>query len=298
MKVSRHRLHHADGRPYDWRPSSNRGSRLEPEFLVIHYTAGRTLEESVNWLARKESRASAHVVIGRDGAVVQMVPFDVVAWHAGASEWGGRVGLNRWSIGIELDNAGRLTRHGSRWRAWYGGLFEPEDVLEATHRHEAAPSGWHTYTQVQLDAALEVCSLLAQRYDIREVLGHDDISPGRKVDPGPAFPMSSFRARILGRQEDEAPVHTSTAVLNIRTGPGTAHETLAAGPLPEGTRVQVVRQQDSWWLVDVLDAVNGVPDVQGWVHHRFLRLDREGGREAPARRAAPLGEPVPAGGPF
>jgi N-acetylmuramoyl-L-alanine amidase len=270
MKIARHRLAVDDGPAPDWRPSPNRGSRLSAEYLVMHYTAGRSLDESVAWLANRSSSASAHVVIGRDGRIVQQVPFDTVAWHAGASAWEGRVGLNRWSIGIELDNAGRLTRHGSRWRAWFGGSYGDEDVLEATHKHESQPAGWHLFTDVQLAAALELAALLVERYGLRDVLGHEDISPGRKSDPGPAFPMASFRARIFGRREERPPVFRTMTALNIRTGPGTQHNALAQSPLPQGTPVEIVGQQDNWRLVDVLAPVNGVADISGWVHHRFL----------------------------
>jgi N-acetylmuramoyl-L-alanine amidase len=286
MKITRHRLA-LDGAAAQWQPSPNHGGKLEPEYLVIHYTAGRSLEESVNWLGSKASKASAHVVIGRDGTIVQQVAFDRVAWHAGASSWEGRVGLNRWSIGIELDNAGKLTRHGSRWRSWFGQTYDPDDVLEATHKHESEPAGWHVYTPEQLDAALELATSLVERYGLRDIIGHDDISPGRKSDPGPAFPMASFRARIFGRREEESLTHRATAVLNIRTGPGAQHARLDDGPLPVGTRVEVMGQQGSWRLVDVLDTVNGVSDLQGWVHYRFLE-------RAPA--AEPLGTPVAAGG--
>lgn len=270
MKLVRHRLKHDDGRPHAWRPTPNHGDKLEPEYLVIHYTAGRSLEESVSWLERKEAKASAHVVIGRDGTVVQQVPFDTVAWHAGTSTWQGRVGLNRWSIGIELDNAGKLSRQGGRWRAWFGGLYEPDDVAEATHKHEASSSGWHLYTPVQIEAALELSALLVERYELLDVVGHEDISPGRKSDPGPAFPMDSFRSRLFGRREEAPPLHRSMVVLNIRSGPGTQHAAVPGSPLPVGTRVEILRQQDSWRLVDVIDPLNGVSDVQGWVHHRYL----------------------------
>ncbi|MGH7466149.1 MAG: N-acetylmuramoyl-L-alanine amidase, partial [Longimicrobiales bacterium] len=256
MRIARHRLHGdtgGTGEIYDFRPTPNRGGALQAEYLVMHYTAGRSLEESVDWLARKESKASAHVVIGRDGTIVQQVPFDTVAWHAGASSWDGRTGMNRWSIGIELDNAGRLMRHGSGWRAWFGGFYEDEDVIVATHKNESVLSGWHTYTPAQLEAALTLAALLVDRYNLRDVLGHDDISPGRKSDPGPAFPMDSFRSRIFGRREDELPEYRAMAALNIRTGPGTRHATLPGSPLRAGTRMHVLRAQDSWRLVDVLD---------------------------------------------
>lgn len=270
MKILRHRLHHDDSSPYEWRPSPNRGGRLQPEYLVMHYTAGRGLRESVDWLTSRQSRASAHVVIGRDGTIVQLVAFDTVAWHAGASSWEGLRGLNQWAIGIELDNAGNLMRQDSRWRAWFGDTYGPEDMLEATHKHESEPAGWHVYPGVQLDAALELSALLVQRYGLLDVVGHDDISPGRKTDPGPAFPMASFRSRIFGRGEDESPRYRTTTVLNIRSGPGTQHPTIPGSPLPAGTRVEVGRQQDAWRLVDVLDAVDGLTDVRGWVHYRFL----------------------------
>jgi N-acetylmuramoyl-L-alanine amidase len=270
MRINRHRLHNDAGHAHPWVPSANRGGALAAEYLVMHYTAGRSLQESVDWLASKQSKASAHIVIGRDGTIVQQVPFDTVAWHAGASSWEGHIGMNRCSIGIELDNAGRLTRQGGRWRAWFGGSFEDQDAIEATHKNESAPSGWHTYTAVQLEAALELAVLLVERYDLRDVLGHDDISPGRKADPGPAFPMDSFRARIFGRREDEVPEFRALAALNIRTGPGTQHPTLPGSPLPVGTRVQILRAQDGWRLVDVLDDINGTNDVEGWVHNRFL----------------------------
>jgi N-acetylmuramoyl-L-alanine amidase len=281
MKITRHRLKEAIGQPVEFVASPNQGGRLEPEYLVMHYTAGRNLHESVNWLANRQSKASAHVVIGRDGRIVQQVPFDTVAWHAGASRWEGRIGLNRWSIGIELDNAGRLMPHGQRWRAWFGGSYEPEDVLVATHKNESSPAGWHLYTPAQLDAALELAALLVAKYGLRDIIGHDDISPGRKSDPGPAFPMGSFRARIFGREEETTPVFRTTTALNIRTGPGTQHGTIAAvSPLPPHTRVEVLRQQDSWRFVDVLDAVNGVADIQGWVHQRFLERDPGGEDDA------------------
>jgi N-acetylmuramoyl-L-alanine amidase len=272
MRIAeQHRLVRDDGQPYDWRPSPNVGQvPLRAEYLVIHYTAGRSLQESVSWLARPEARASAHLVIGRDGTVVQQVPFDRVAWHAGISAWEGKTGLNHCSIGIELDNAGRLTRHGSRWRAWFGGHYEAEDVLEATHKHESSPSGWHLYPPAQLEAAMEAAAALVTRYGLRDIIGHDDIAPGRKADPGPAFPMASFRSRVLGRQEDRPPLFRTMAVLNIRGGPGTQHAQIPGSPLPAGTRVEVLRQQDSWRLVDVVDPVNGSADVQGWVHHRFI----------------------------
>ena len=111
-----------------------------------------------------------------------------------------------------------------------------------------------------------------RHYGLRDVLGHDDVSPGRKSDPGPAFPMESFRARVLGRHENErsGSLAQVTTALNIRTGPGSAYEKLPESPLPAGTKVEVLGEQGPWRQVLVLDLIHGEMDLEGWVHGRYL----------------------------
>jgi N-acetylmuramoyl-L-alanine amidase len=271
MKIQRHRLQADPGAAFDFQASPNVGDRFEPRYLVMHYTAGRSTAESVRWLCARAAGASAHLVIGRDGSVTQLVPFDRVAWHAGPSRWQGLTGLNQHAIGIELDNAGRLTRQGGAWRAWFGATYTDDEVMEATHKHETVSSGWHVYTPEQIDRSLEVAAALIRAYDLEDVLGHEDISPGRKSDPGPAFPMASFRSRLLGRRDDAPPRFAASAALNIREGPGTMHAKLAMSPLPPGTEVEVLRESGVWRFVDVVGEVGGDHDVQGWVHGDYLR---------------------------
>ncbi len=231
----------------------------------------------MKWFQRSEARASAHLVIGRDGEITQSVPFDTVAWHAGRSHWEGREGLNQYALGIELVNAGRLIRQGDSWRAWFQHVYPDDQVLEATHKHESSPAGWQTFTAEQIEAAVEVCCLLFERYGIRDVVGHDDIAPGRKSDPGPAFPMSSFRARVVGRSDHDEKVYETTTHLNVRSGPGIGHPTVPGSPLPPATGVEVLREDGSWRWVRALGEVAGLPGVEGWVHGRYLALRREDG---------------------
>jgi N-acetylmuramoyl-L-alanine amidase len=271
MKIKGHRLHYDDGAPYPFRRSPNAGGKVQHVFLVMHYTAGRSAESSINYLIQPAAKASAHVVIGRDGSITQLVPFDTVAWHAGTSSWEGYDGMNRYSLGIELDNAGPMQRQGNRWLAWFGATYDDADVLEAVHKHETRPRGWHTFTPVQIEAALELADLLVNFYKLRDVVGHDDIAPGRKQDPGPAFPLENFRRRVMGRAGDEGERHVTTTRLNIRTGPGTQHDLMPGSPLPQGTRVEILRQEGVWKFVDVLDEINGAMDLQGWVHGRYLK---------------------------
>lgn len=272
MKILRHRLVKDDNKPYPYRSSPNLGGLLNHKYLVIHYTAGASAQAAVSSLTNKNRPVSAHLVIGRDGDITQLVPFNRVAWHAGASSWLGLEGLNKYSIGIELDNAGKLDRHGNKWRSWFGREYDDSEVMEARHKNGGPAAGWHLYTPEQLEVTQEVSRVLVNRYNLQDVLGHDDISPHRKVDPGPAFPMQSFRASILSRVEEQPVQYVTTANLNIRVDAGTQHATLPGSPLPQGTHVEILDSRGSWRLVDVLETVNDVMDLQGWVHGRYLAL--------------------------
>lgn len=271
MKIKNHRLLMDDDSPYPFVRSPNQQGKVQHEFLVFHYTSGGSAAGSISWLTDTAAKASAHVVIGRDGSITQLVPFDRVAWHAGTSSWEGFEGMNRYSLGIELDNAGRLVRRGNSWRSWFEKEYDDNEVIEAVHKYETETAGWHSYTPKQIDSAMDLSVLLMNHYQLRDVLGHEDIARGRKSDPGPAFPMANFRARLQGRKDNHPPIYKTTAVLNIRTGPGTANPTIEGSPLSSDTRIEPLTKQGSWWLVDVLDSSGPTMDMQGWVHSRYVK---------------------------
>ena len=97
--------------------------------IILHYTAGVSAQSSPRYLARPDVKASAHLVIGRLGKIIQLVSFDVEAWHAGQSSYAGRTCLNRFSSGIELDNLGRLAWTAGRFVAECGREVELEQVF-------------------------------------------------------------------------------------------------------------------------------------------------------------------------
>ena len=132
MKIVNHRLCQEDGTQYEFIRSPNQSGAITPEYLIMHYTAGRSARSSINWLVNPVAKASAHLVIGTDGSVTQLVAFNRKAWHAGASHWGGRSGFNGFSIGIELDNPGILTRRGASWFSTWGDRVDEENVIEYT----------------------------------------------------------------------------------------------------------------------------------------------------------------------
>jgi N-acetylmuramoyl-L-alanine amidase len=233
---------------------------------VFHYTAGKSATSSINWLTNPESRASAHLVVARDGTITQLAPFNVKTWHAGLSHWDGLSGLNGYSIGIEIDNAGPLKKVGDKYQAWFGTLYAENQVVYAKHRLDDQSRWWHAYTEVQIQRALELAQLLVRHYDLKDVVGHEDIAPDRKRDPGPAFPLMHVRASVLGREEEEPERYEVTAsTLNIRSGPGVEFPSVGK-PLKKGTVVVLLEKRDRWNKVEL--AKNG--DIEGWVHNRFL----------------------------
>jgi N-acetylmuramoyl-L-alanine amidase len=274
MKIRDHRLTRDDGQAGAYVASPHAGGAIRPRFLVIHYTAGSSAAGTISWFQSPASRVSAHLVIARDGTVTQMVPFNREAWHAGQSRWGSLSGLNHHSIGIELDNAGLLIRSGGKWVSPLTRRSYPDsEVTVAPHKNDppgSAPSGWHAYTPEQIEATLACGMALVPYYGLADVLGHDDIAPGRKRDPGPDFPLESVRARLMGRGDDHPERYRTTARLYVRSGPGPDFTALPGTPLPHGTEVEVLAKNGLWWQVDVVGEVNGVMDIVGWSHSKYL----------------------------
>jgi N-acetylmuramoyl-L-alanine amidase len=203
MQIVNHRLEATEkSEKISFLATTNQESGITPLYLIMHYTAGMTLDGATTWFQNPIARASAHIVIERNGRIVQMVDFNKRAWHAGKSDWGHLDGMNAYSIGIELVNAGKLSRTSSgAWVNWAKNVVPDADVTVARHKDETSDAGWHEYTKEQIEVALEVASTLHEKYKFKDVLGHNDVSPRRKVDPGPLFPMLSFRSRVLGRDD-------------------------------------------------------------------------------------------------
>jgi N-acetylmuramoyl-L-alanine amidase len=141
-------------------PSPNHDERSAPvSIVVLHYTGMKDAASAIQRLADPESKVSCHYLIAEDGQVVRMVPEERRAWHAGRSWWRGITDINSASIGIEIVNPG----------------------------HEL---GYRPFPEEQIDALVTLMAALKERYGITRgnVVGHSDIAPARKQDPGELFP--------------------------------------------------------------------------------------------------------------
>jgi len=241
MRISRHN-HQLTNVPQ--RETPNRGGIIEPWYLVFHFTAGESFQSAVDWFCNPESQASAHLVIGRDGRISQLAPFNVRTWHAGRSHWEGVSGLNQCSIGIEMVNAGRLSKVGNRFVSWFNVEYPEHEVVKAEHKFEKSVSYWHSYTEVQMERAAELAELLVNTYNLRGVVGHDDIAPGRKYDPGPAFPMERIRARIFSTQEHPEKTLDNAGASSDGTEAATWEQDMTSSPLMMGMQLSIPEAAD------------------------------------------------------
>jgi N-acetylmuramoyl-L-alanine amidase len=179
-------------------PSPNFDARpdgVTPEFLVLHYTDTVDRAETLSFLLDPAKQVSAHYLVDEDGTVLALVPEEKRAWHAGVSCWRGKRDVNARSIGIEIQNPG--------------------------HR-----CGYRDYPAVQIDAVIELCRGIVTRHAIaaRDIVGHSDVAPVRKKDPGELFPWERLAAAGIG-------LYPSNVARRHRTtrdfGPGDTDDAIA-----------------------------------------------------------------------
>ena len=152
--------------------SPNFGERTLPiSMVVIHYTEMKPVETALARMCDPDASVSAHYCITEEGEVIRLVPENRRAWHAGASYWRGIPDVNSASIGIELDHPGHAPENG----------------------------GYRGFAEAQIDALIPLLARIVKRYDIprANVVGHSDVAPMRKVDPGELFPWDRLAQHKL-----------------------------------------------------------------------------------------------------
>ena len=310
MKVINDLLYEDDGTQCQFEKDIKYGGDLAAcEYIVMHCTTGPTAQSAISSFHREG--LSTHLVIDRDGTVTQCVPFNKIAWHTGSSQWADKGyravdsdNLSNYSIGIEMVNwEGDFYKVDDHWVKQKKISLPDEDIFFGISKHgyPVHGCGWQKYPPEQIEKAVEVVKALVAAYSetLLDVVGHEDIKKewenGEQVffkndkqgdpntdreDPGPAFPMASFRARVLALQEG-APEDFEVFFRDVvpdyrwlidqpelygrnwkqgRTGP----KALASHDI-----VQVVERKD-WWAKVVAKNPDG-STFEGWMPERYLK---------------------------
>lgn len=170
-------------------PSPNYGERKDdrhPDMILLHYTGMPDATEALEFLRTPASQVSAHYFVFEDGRIIQLVQESRRAWHAGAALWAGETDINSCSIGVEIANPG--------------------------HAH-----GYPDFPKRQIAAVTALCRSIQTRNKIPpvRVLGHSDVAPGRKQDPGEKFPWRTLFDSGIGHWVRPAAITTGGPVLAL-----------------------------------------------------------------------------------
>lgn len=193
--------------------ASDKGGDMAPEAIVLHHTAGGSAQGSIAHLTNDdEVYVSAHFVIGRDGAITQLVPCNRVAYHAGRSRFEGREAFNGFSIGIEMANWGFL-KMDDKGRAvtWAGKVLRRSEIYRDPEPQHADLEYWESAPLEQLNTCRALCRALKVTYPaIRQVVGHYQIAGFRgKTDPGPPYrPLLAVLNAEMSSGTDPEPIGT------------------------------------------------------------------------------------------
>jgi|TARA_B100001964_G_scaffold238103_1_gene303006 N-acetylmuramoyl-L-alanine amidase len=137
-------------------------------YIIIHYTAIKNYKEALGHLCEKKNKASSHFLISKSGKIFYLVNIMERAWHAGRSYWKGIIDINSVSIGIEMDNSG--------------------------HHYN-----FENYTPKQINSLIKLLKYIFKNHKINKqnILGHSDVAPYRKIDPGEKFPWKKLKMNNL-----------------------------------------------------------------------------------------------------
>lgn len=242
-------------------PTPKMGGSLLPRYIVLHASGSTTLETALSLIADTSLTYSMHLVVDRDGSVVQCVPFMEQAWHCGKSRWGFIKGLNSHAIGIEMINAGRLRQVGGRYRTWWGTKVPPGDVY--VHDDDSV---WHAYTETQILTVLEICRALCAYYPIDGVMGRDEVCTAQVLGPGPAFPMQAFQDLFGNRADDAYSAYITVQPTPMHVAPD-LRSPLVDMPLLMDSVVTQEGDAPGGWVMVICHEYDGQPadTICGWV---------------------------------
>lgn len=221
-------------------PSPNFDERTLPiSMLVLHYTGMETGAAALERMRDASAKVSAHYMVEEDGEVFRLVEDDKRAWHAGVSEWRGETNLNSASIGIEIVNGG----------------------------HDF---GLPDFPDVQINAVIALSKLLIDKHNISpmNVVGHSDIAPARKQDPGEKFPWSGLAAAGIGLWPDHIEPDRRVLFEAGSRDRGVAITQRGLAHIGYGARVSGVLDQDTQLIIEALqrryrpDHIDGVIDME------------------------------------
>lgn len=239
---------------------------LESIDMIIIKSESNQLTHSTGYINGNNVESPAHVLINRDGLVTQFIPFNERTHQTIDGSWEGIKNLPSRSVIITFENYGRLEKQGDHFITICGKVVETTDVFTGIHQNEESLSYWQKFTESQVLIAEKIIRCLTTTYQVKYILGYEEVCPGLQTDPGPAFPLEIMRRKIMKENlVDQSEEHS---IINIAQQVDLSsiinNQNMEDDEKKDAKIVNIRRKSGGWYKVNI--------DLGGFIKEEWVSI--------------------------
>jgi len=235
------------------------------DMIIIKSTTNQVVNEA-GYINGNETTSPAHVLIDRDGLVTQFIPFNKQTGHHLGGSWEGIKDLTSRSIIMVFENHGRLEKQADHFISNQGVKIETTDVFTGIHQNEESLSYWQKFTENQVLIAEKIIRCLTSAYQVKYILGYEEVCPGLQTDPGPAFPLEIMRRKIMKEDIKEQPedFNIRNIARQVDLSAIVGDEQVDDEERKEAKIVNIRRKSGGWYKVNI--------DLGGFIKEEWISI--------------------------
>jgi len=241
---------------------------LEGIDMILIKSGTNQLTHNTGYINGNENQVEspAHLLIDRDGLVTQFIPFNKKISLPVEGSWEGAKDLTSKSIVIMFENLGRLDKQGEHFTNTLGTIVETTDVFTGIHQNEESLSYWQKFTHSQIQIAEKIIRCLTSAYQVKYILGYEEVCPGLQTDPGPAFPLEIMRRKIM--KENSVDRSDANQIINIAEQVDLSsiinNQNLEGEEKKDAKIVNIRRKSGGWYKVNI--------DLGGFIKEEWVSI--------------------------
>ncbi|MGB3463897.1 MAG: hypothetical protein WBA74_01450 [Cyclobacteriaceae bacterium] len=242
------------------------GEALESADLVIIRSSGIQLTQYTNGKNEHIVEQTSHVSINGDGLVQQFIPFNRQVSEPIPGSWEGIKDLRSRAIVINFENCGRLSKKAEHFVSACEKTFDTAEVFTGIHQNEESLSYWHKFSESQIQIAEKIIRCLTSTYQVKYILGNEEVCPGLKTDPGPAFPLEILRRKVIRESRlfglDNSMELNIANRFDLNTILGRQHQSDEQGK--DAKIVNIRKKSGGWYKVNI--------DLGGFIKEEWVSI--------------------------
>ena len=251
---------------FDLSTQVSAGVQMErADMVIVKSTTNQYLNESGH-INGNITNSPTHVLIDRDGLVTQFIPFNEQIAVAISGSWEGMKNLASRSIILTFVNHGRLQKQGDEFISQDGTVIDRTDVFTGIHQNEESLSYWQKFTDSQVSIAEKIIRCLTSAYQVKYILGYEEVCPGLQTDPGPAFPLEIMRRKVMKDQEQEfgTVLNFKNTMHQLDLNTVLREDVMALKAERNAKIVNIRRKNGGWYKVNI--------DLGGFIKEKWISI--------------------------